>query len=1561
MASTPQGQPAMFPEAQFKNNLQFGFNRAKLAWYSIDASIFYRDGSSKPPNITDNDLSDDNVREILENELFPNKQPISGQVSTLTTFNLAYYPTERGPYNYDVKGLSADGRLKNPQTRWAGISTKIEPPDFDASNIEFIEFWIMDPFRAGSNNKGGQLYFNLGNVSEDVLRDELKSFENGLITDDTTSNSLKRTAWGRIPNNVQSVVPAFDNARKDKQDVGLDGLGDSEERIFFKRAYVDSIQTMFGATSKAFQNAYLDPSGDNFHCSKGADYDNNNASILQRYRKWNGAEGNSVNSGACIYGSTPDNEDINADNSLDILEAYYQYKVELAPNKMNVGQNYITAMVEPTVKLKNGSSEQIKYYQFKIPVRKPDQVIGGIADFKSIRFMRMFMRGFQDSIILRFAKLQLVRSEWRKYTSSLLAPGEYTGGNDNFDKTSFDVTTINLEEDGTRSGIPYVLPPGIDREVALGSATQQRLNEQSLLLRACDLQDGDSRSSFKNVQLDVRNYKKIKMYVHAEKMGDLPLNNGDVSCFIRLGSDFNDNYYEYELPLTVSAVGSRDPYTIWPDANMMEISLEQLQGVKQDRNNDNWPLNKAYQEVIDGKKISVRGVPNLSGIRTIMIGIRNPKQEINDNRDDGQPKCVEMWVNELRLSDFDEKGGWAVNARINAKLADFATINLSGSRITPGFGGIEQKLNDRKKDDLTQYDVSSSLELGKFFPEKSGMRVPMFVGLSEAVSIPQYNPLDPDVKLKDALDNLQDEKKRQELKDQTIDYTKRRSINFTNIKKNKVNATAKTHFYDVENLNLTYAYTETFHHNINIEGNLAKTYRAALGYNYAHSPTNFQPFTKLSNLSKYLQPIADINFYFSPSSVSFRTDVDRQFTVNKQRNVTGSPGDNSEATYYKIFNVNRFYDVKFDLTKTLKLDFNAVNNGVVDEPIGPIDTKSKEDSIKKNFFPGRTTKYHQTVNVSWAVPINKLLPILDFTSLTLKHTVDYDWTTGVGQRRPDGHFLYGNTISNAASTNANLTLTMGTLYNKIPYFQRIMQGGAPQAGPKNFLGGKLEKSLNMAKTDTSKTKKKEEKPPHDPDLYVFLTRLLLSVKTIGGSYTHTQGTLLSGYDRTTQFLGQSQEKSPNGNTMYEPGWGFLLGRQYDVDDKVNNIRYVAARNGWLVKDTSLNNPFIQTNVENYTLKANMEPIPGFRIDLNASRNYSLNHQEFFRFVNKSKEFESQNEVETGNLSMSFFSLNTVFDTENNEHVSPLFKNFRDYRYEISRRASSIDERSSHQKNLTDTIIANREFYDGYGGTSQDVLIPAFIAAYSGKSQSSVKLSPFAMLPAPNWRITYDGLSKLKFVQTYFRSITLGHGYRSNLSVNSFSSNLEYKYDSLGKPNPNNRNPNNHNLFPKYDIAQVSISEQLSPLISVDMAWKNSLTTRVELRRDRTVGLSMANNQVTETVSYEYIIGAGYKIKQFKIPFRINGTEIALKNDLDLKADVGIRQSNTTARKIEENTNIPSAGQRSISIKVIADYVVNERFNIRAFYYRDDIIPIVSTSYNNTNTSIGVSIRFSLSQ
>jgi len=1574
LASTPQGQLDAFPEAGPGSQLNYGKNRAKLAWYIIDPLFYDRFGTLRPGNVDKNELSKNSVRQVLETEVFPNKQLPSGIPTNIAVLNLAYYPSERGPYNFDVlpntysRGINQQGFLESPETRWGGIMRRIESTDFEATNIEYIEFWMMDPFTEDPDN-AGDLYINLGDISEDILRDGRKFYENGLPTSEVVEN-VDTTIWGRVPT-IQALVESFSSigGSRQFQDVGYDGLRDLDERSFHAPNFLDIIRDQFGAQSEAYQNALEDPSADNFQYFRGSqlDSDSRYSSILERYKNFNGPDGNSPTDDQnpenypTSATSMPNVEDINRDNTLSEAERYFQYRIRLDPNKMVVGENFIADIQEAVgIPLSNGEVGEVKWYQFKIPLNQPERIVGSIQDFRSIRFIRMFFNGFEKPIVARFATLELVRGEWRKYRYNLESPGEYLV-NDDANGTRFDIAAVNIEENGRREPIPYVVPPGIDREINYGTTSLVQLNEQSMQFTVDNLLDGDARAAFKTTDFDFRQYKKLKMYVHAEKLIEAEnLEYGDLTVFIRLGNDFTENYYEYEIPLSFTPWGTTylDAEAIWPESNRFEIDLEQLVSVKQNRNiamrdpNSDIRLNYPYIEYIGDHIVKVLGSPSISDINGIMIGVRNPKRLSISSNDDGNSKSAIIWVNELRVSDFDNKGGWAATARVETMLADVGRVVVSGAHSSPGFGSLDMKVNETARQATTSFDIATDIDLGKFLPAKTGVKIPMHIDYGESHIKPEYNPLDPDIKLKDDLDSYATKSQKDSLSRIVKDYTQRKNINFINVRKVRVGNASPPKIYDIENLSVSYAYSEIYQRNIDLEFDLRKNYRGGIGYNFSNSPKIVQPFNKAGWARKpAFQLIKDFNFYYLPKNFAFRTDMNRSNNNKKFRNK--SEGD--IITYpisAKTWTWNRNYDLKFDLTKGLTFDFSAGANAYIYEPSGNPERGSEEwklnrDTIMDEIYRfGSKSNYNQIVKLNYTIPINKI-PIFNWITATAGYQGTFTWTASplsVQDR-------IGNTIANQNTKQLNGNLDLVKLYNKINYLKGL---NTPAKGARG--SGPTPRSIDQMKRPERTNPEQTAETPADslasgPRVNYFkiigdqFLKLAMSVKKGSLNYTQNNGMMLPGFMPEPDLLGYNFSSRA-------PGWGFILGSETD-------IRQMASDNGWISRDSVLNQAYSKRFTENLAYKINIEPLPGLRIDISGDKTSGFNFQEYYR-MDSSGIFRGFSPTQGGNFSMSFGMWKTSFVKVGEDEDSPLFDNMLEYRKIIANRLAYGNEQWINEgENYYYDSVGAGNFPYGYGPGAQEVLMYSFLAAYKGDDPAGISLNPFPKLPIPNWTISYNGLTKIPALKNIFKNINITHGYRSSYSISSWRSNVDFD------PLNTTKTYSSTNLFiTRYDIGQITITEQFSPLFGIDVAFHNTLTARTEYKMQRNLTMSFINNQLTEVNGSEIIIGSGYRIKNIALIISSvtgSGRTARTNNDLVLKLDLGFRKDKTTLRRVDENNSQVSAGQNRINIYVTADYMLNDRFNIQAFFKRDMSDPFVSSQFKNSNTFAGITMRFNLAQ
>ncbi len=1539
LASTPQGATdengnVLFPEAGLSDSVAYGFKRALLAWYTIEPDLI--NGSNSTPDYIRSDKAlylGHYVRLVKQQEVFPQRSVDYGQ-SYLNTLDLAYYPDQRGPYNFTTSPskVNSDGKLTRPEENWGGIMRPLNNTDFESSNVQYIEFWVMDPFINRPAAAGGALYIDLGNLSEDILRDGKMAFENGLPKPDQL-NKTDTSVWGRVPRFQEQITNAFDNdpAARAYQDIGYDGIDDAQENIFHQ-AYLQALLQSFGPASTIYKDAVADPSNDNYHFYRGKDYDEAKLGVLARYKKFNRSQGNSPATQSDSYSSAstnrPETEDLNNDNTLNETEEYFQYRITMKPD-MQVGSNFIVDKIVVPPNDKNGPLTPETWYQFRIPIQQYDKKVGNIPDFKSIRFMRMFLTGFQDSVILRFARLGLVRNQWRTYLYHLDTSGAYVPVDPAKD-ANLTVSSVNLEENATRTPVPYMIPPGVQRQTQLSqNNVNLYLNEQSLSLKVTDLKNGKARAVFKDLGVDLRKFSRLELYIHAEAIenaGGYGLRDGEVQAVIRIGSDFVNNYYEYRIPLKLTDPnGPLNPNTVWPKANMVDLNLGIFPQLKQERNQTGAPVSQPYTvQDSKGNYITVVGNPSLGDVREALLGILNPSEGQTDMADDGFPKSAIVWFDELRVSNMDESGGYAALGRVDLQLADLGAISMAGSMHTSGFGNVDQQLLDRFQDDYYQYDVSANLQLGALLPKQWRLSIPVYAGYSQTISNPEYDPYDLDIKLKDKLAMARNKHERDSILRQAQDFTSITSLNLTNVRVLPDPDKTTNHLWDLSNFNFSYSFSRIYTHNPLIQSDVLTRNRLGIGYQFSGKSKYFAPLRNIIGNSPYLALLRDFNINFVPSLINIRGEIDRQFGETNVRNIGGGPF-NIPATFDKYFTFDRYYTLHWDLTKSLSIDFQAVNNSRIDEPFGVINTRAEKDSVWQNLISfGRTTLFHQNASASYTLPLQKF-PLLDWTTVRLDYTTDYSWRTA-SLLAP----YLGNTIENSNQKQLNANLDFTRLYNKSGFLRSIINPVRQRAADST---GK-----EVAATETSFLK-------------ALLTPFLL-IRRVAFKYSENARTFLPGYLNNVGFMGQDW-------TAMKPGMKFAFGWQPDRRwlDRIG-------QEGWITRDTSFNIQYRQQFMQQLDMQATLEPIPGLRIDLRMHKSFSKNHSELFKVPDNNGLFRHLNPYDAGGFEVSYLSIKTLFDQIDPESgISDTYRRFESYRQIISDRLGELNPYTNGQKDPE-----NPDYALGYGRYAEDVLIPAFLAAYSGKDPGSIPLltseprdirdNPFKSIkPFPNWTIKYNGLSRLPFFREFITNITLSNSYSSVLSMNSFSSAMFYR-DPFGFGYPGFIDSTSGNYVPYYLIPNITISEQLNPLIGIDATFTNNLSISFSYSKSRTLSLSLIDYQLTEMRSSQIAMGASFRIRNFPLPFNI-GQASKLHNDLNFRLDMSLRDDKTVNNRIDADLLIPTSGRKVITISPSVDYVVNDRLNLHFFYNKRATIPFISTSYPLSNTEAGVTFRFIL--
>ncbi|MDR0733178.1 MAG: cell surface protein SprA [Dysgonamonadaceae bacterium] len=1665
--------PAMFEESRKSNDTDYGKNRSLLAWYHIDA-LFTSKSSLTPTHIKNDldQLSDHYVREIPESELFPDKDPTFGESATIPVLNLAYYPRERGPYNVDATGMNPDGTLDSPEKRWGGITRRIESgnTDFEANNIETIEFWLLDPFIGNPNARGGDLYFNLGEISEDILKDEKKFFENGLPVNGDSAK-VEKTVWGLVPKQ-QSLAYAFDNAdgARTMQDVGLNGLSTEQEFTF--DTYANYLKELDGRLSSETKNRmtddpfspYNDPAGDNYHYFRGGDYDARRLSVLERYKHYNGTEGNSADASTSPenYNTAarliPDVEDINQDNTLNEAEKYFQYRVSIRPDSMVVGKNFIVQKMEVKPHLKNGKNETVNWYQFKIPVSEYEQKMGNIADFKTIRFIRMFLTNFSDSVILRFGTLQFDYGQWRIYRKDLFDPKSPPQGSGDVS-----MSTVNIEESGSKEPVNYVMPPGVNRILDPGQTQLRQQNEQSMSLRINNLSQGDARAIYKSTGLDTRQYRRLQMFTHAEKLIDLPtdLQDNDLSVFIRLGSDYRNHYYEYETPLQLTPPGryietAESQRTVWPESNMIDFPFELLTNLKVERNKAKRRAGSTVTyytpfSIFDPEKpmnkVSVVGNPTISDIKVVMIGVRNNSRVT---------QSAEIWVNELRLTDFNEDGGWAGNANLYVGLSNMGSVSFSGRTETAGFGSLDQGIMDRNIDDIYQYNFASQINLGRFFPEKAKISLPFYYSYTEDAVSPKYNPLDQDVLLKDALEATETQAERDSINNFARNRKTTKSVSFNNI---RADIRSKRPMpYDPANFSLDWAHVEN--HTQDATTQYEQITDEALNLNYSYSPmfNPWKPFAKsdekqdkrqdkeplrsktAASRSKSGGFLQNIEVGYLPKSLEINLERTRNYYEVQLRDM-GEAGVNMiPPSFRDDFYWNRSLKTQWSLTKNLSLSFNSGTNARIETLRGKTDDSLLPDDEylkrKKSVWQdlrdlGDPMEYKQTFSAAYSIPFS-VIPALAFIKGSLSFNSGYNWQRGAtlaAENSGETEIVeMGNTINNNRTVGIeNIQFDLLSLYNKSKFLSDVNKKFTPaKSEPARKKTEKPDAGAEK-KAEPEKKKKKYEGsvaltpdsaatvdhqldskrlritardengrlypikyktvdnnsiriegkdsvnlkiavsalPPLDDETWYktlqYAARGLMAIRSFGFSYNTGTDMMLPNFQpHAGNFFGQTA--TPFGTA---PGLDFafgLVGESYI--EKAKN-------NEWLMKNEAIENnitPAMINKTGTFNFTATLEPVVGMRIALNATRTRTDRQQTYFMYGN---DLNSMPRKFTGDFKMTVVSIGTAFESgnANNGYHSKAFDDFLLNREMIAARLRQVYSRTTYPDAgfLKGDPLAGQPFDPRNGNVdlnSTDVLIPAFIAAYTGGNAKSVGLSAFPSLKKllPNWKITYDGLMQIPYINKTFKSFAIEHAYTSVYSVGAFNSFMSWVgagTDDVGfvqSVTDNSPHPSS-----PFDITAVSIVEAFNPLLGVTSTLQNNMSISLRYNTGRTINLNVSAYQIVESKTQNFTIGTGYRFENFNRILKIRKTGGPnFNNELNVKADISYNMTQNLIRKIQDNLTQATNGNSQTMIKLSADYNLSRLITLQAFFDRQVSKPLVSaTAYPVSKSGFGISVRVSL--
>lgn len=1576
LASVPKGsikfdsvKTERFRESKYINDLRSGVNRAAISWYRIDQG----DGGA-----SDQDPYTANIdpATLFKNTFF---QP--GQ-TFYNPFDIHFDPSIRGPYNFDLPngvkfdssnlyisaGLQPNGLLKDPKSRWGGIMRALQQTDFEQANIEYLDFWMMSPF-INDNSNPGTLQIHLGNLSEDVMPDSKLFYENALPTPLNAQLKVDTTAWGFVPK-IPPITNSFDvdTLARTMQDVGYDGMNDIQEAIHFK-SYLESVKSL---DNEAYTKILSDPANDNFKFFRDQMYKDINASAIVRYSRNNYPQGNSKSSNGnstYIQAATnlPDIEDLNKDFSLSESENYYLYNIPLKPDNSNgidaSGNSYITDTLSYTI---NGQT--FAFYRFRIPLNDYKERIGVIRDFRAIQFMRVVLTDFEKPVTLRFAKFELGRNQWRKYRRPFLSDQSTDCKND-----QFDLNKVNIEENSSRTPFNYVLPAGIIRENNIGGFLQNALqNEQSLAIKFEKFCGNTTKAIYKLTNLDLRLYERMKMFVHFEgaESNAFVVKENTVSAFLRFGGDLENNYYEYEIPLKASDILDANKFNsisddykklVWPDSNNFNFKLSILKDLKLNRDKSNFNLDSVYAYPDPDRPtatVKIKGSPNYGLVKGIMIGFRNNKDE--------QIDC-EAWVNELRCTGLDERGGYAATGKLDIKLADLGTLNFSGSYFSVGWGSIDQRVLQRSRESTKIFDMATNLELGKFLPSNWGIRLPFYAQYSSNIKRPEYDPYDLDVTLDEKLSRANTTADKDTILDRALTKVHIRGYSFNNVRKERVGrSAAKPMPWDIENFSVSYSNTQTTKQDPIIQLDQLTIRKFQVDYGYTRNVTYWTPFKKLIKKDKYLKFISEFNLNLLPNSFNVNSLVNRQLQQTTYRFAGEDPIAN---TYYnKRYGWLRNYSLNWDFTKSLKFSFQASNTSVIDE-LNEFSTSGsrysdaeKTKKINEGLLKGgRNKNYNHSMNLNYTVPL-KNIPLMDWVNLRAQYGSTYSWSAAA--LNVD---TLGNVIQNTLNYQINGDLNFETLYNQWGYLKKINEGGSttsPARGPKPTKSA-VTNPIDSSKVATrgAKAKKKEKKKEeYVPSLLEkIVIRPLMTIRKARLVYDEKFNSVVPGFKPTNTILGMQDFNAP--------GVGYVVGKQPDYAWLKN-----AGNNDWITRSVYLNQPVLTNHVQSISGTLNLEPFRDFKVDVEIKQDFAQNKTQFYK-CDCSGEFQKNERTqrEVGSYSISYMSIRTMFKDGNNDLIG-LFNQFEKNRLVISNRLAGPGA-AAHEIDLG--------YKEGYGRSQLNVLIPSFLSAYAGKDPNTFQTNVFKMMPIPNWRLNYNGLSRLPMFKDILQSFQLTHSYKSTMTVASFASDL--LYDPI---QPTKINTITGSYYARFTIPNVVVNEQFAPLIGVDMRLKNDMSFKFDYKKSRNLSMSFIDYQLSETKTTDITFGFGYTAKNIRLSFldfltnldpsiklktkkdkkdknaKKTTTPVAVgganqPNNLNFKLDFSIRDDVTYNHVLDQNIVQPTRGANTIKLSPSIDYTLNKSLNLRLFVDYTKTLPKTSASTPITQIRGGLTVRFTL--
>ncbi len=1550
--------PQITPLNTLESKIDRSDLRSQFAWYTIPRNI---SGILGGVEVTPES------EVVLTENVFPGRETNLAQDEVINTLDIYYDPTVRGPYNYNMN--LRDDLENNPENQWGGMTAAVPSgqEDLTQNNVEFIEFWVQpilpngQPPTAGDlQSYDGKIYIDVGTISEDVVPNFDLNSEDGL------ANNLANLELDSFGENARSYVPAnptapqgqFSNENRQLEDVGFDGVPSANgfdaqkvETALFA-PFIDSMRVAYGGSSEEFQSILADPSNDDYVFYGESKVQN--LPLHKRFHRLLGYhEGNTPTAGGDTRAITPrpDSEGLVSRANIETNNNYYQYEVDLNPadfSSLQIGSpgTYIVDKVP-------GDRQQDRWHLVRIPLSEFTRKVGEIDGFQNISHIRMWMSGYEKPFTLRFASFEFIGSQWRK-VENIEETQNATG--------EFSVATINIEENANRTPIPYRQPDGAIRALDRGVQVQTLQNEQSIILGVEGLGAGELQMVKKVYPggLNLLNYSNMRMFVHGEGYGDGPEERNHAELVIRMGTDLNANYYEYRQPVTPSdpnfpfsayspdAAGSLegDAEEVWKyEENSMNVLLSAFNELKQLRDQQGsgdlnqkfeLPLSVEGDEAVPGAVIAIKGNPSLGRISELAMGIRNPFDPTDVNSEGVPNLNAEFWLNELRVSGFDNEKGWKANAKASFKLADFATVNTNFTRTTNGFGGLESRLGQRSISDDVGYDLSSTVNLHKLVPDRYGWNFPVTVSTRRNVSTPKFLPNQGDIRLEDfknATNNNSQlsESEKEEIIDQRIDEieTVRNnfSVNVANI--SKQNSKSKLAQYTIDRTKLSYVYNEGNSKNPETLFQNDWNYTSSVQYNLSFNNVGLlRPFGFTEEVP-LLNILSGIRLGYMPSSVNASANLNRSYSERRRRNladVNGTQGlqplqqshtFNQRSSFGFNYNLTPSIPISFrsstgyDLSRAGREDVNVTGNEVDSLSYRVVPTFEVLNKIITDSLSARRSNYEESYTMSWRPRFDNI-SALNWMNYTASYSGGYNWTNS-----PRGSQL-GAGVANSFRIDHTLKFEVEDLFDKMPFYSKMID-------------------KNREETEARRSDSQDSDPDLAKDVAYIGRKFILalfSMRSIDITYNDNKTSSQAGYRGDSQLY--YTFRSPDSD-HFSPPFGYRIGLQDEIPISQLIRQSPQGRTITLPKNN--------TYSDNLTLGTSLNILTNLKLDLSWDTKWDERTTDNLA-LNASGDINSTISA-SGNISSSVWAFGNGYRDLFERQLQTAFDDL-DGTNMISDESGNGDGR----------IVLNR-----------NTLEEDFRRAYLGGGVNSIGEKGYTPIPRPNWRLTWTGVENvIPFIGDNMRRATITHSYsgsyRLGWNLNSITG-LQSE-QGLGA----------FSLIDRRDLYEpnsINIEQRFSPFLQLNVTWESNLRTQISFDRSKTSSLALSSKTVTDRLSEGLTASINYTFRRVTLPFLPR-----IKNNIDVTINGGF--ADDTEQKYYLNQDISQAlsdpdpvqnvslydftdpfitGQRRINGSIVLGYRFSQTVTSNFEYTYTKVTPKSSAFPPRTNHDIRFNFRIAI--